>query len=318
MRNKIKWTESMIKDILDLYESNTYKEISKIINSKYKVKTTSNSIRKAYERYKYPSLQIKNKENAPNILILDIETSPILGNVWTLWNNNLGLNQVKKDWHVMSWSAKWYREDEVMYEDQRNAKNIENDKKILKPLWKLLDKADIVVTHNGKAFDIKKLNARFILNGMQPPSSFRNIDTKLVAKKHFGFTSNKLAYLTDKLCTKYKKLSHGKFPGQELWTQCQRGNLEAWEEMKVYNEYDVLSLEELYEVMLPWDDTINFTIYFEDDRCSCGSTNIKKNGIYYTNSTKYQKYKCGDCGKEYRDTKSIKAEKKLRNTNRRG
>lgn len=318
MRNKIKWTESMIQDILDLYESNTYKEISKIINSKYKVKTTSNSIRKAYERYKYPSLQIKDKENTPNILILDIETSPILGNVWTLWNNNLGLNQVRKDWHVMSWSAKWYREDEVMYEDQRNAKNIENDKKILKPLWKLLDKADIVVTHNGKAFDIKKLNARFILNGMQPPSSFRNIDTKLVAKKHFGFTSNKLAYLTDKLCTKYKKLSHGKFPGQELWTQCQRGNLEAWEEMKVYNEYDVLSLEELYEVMLPWDDTINFTIYFEDDRCSCGSTNIKKNGIYYTNSTKYQKYKCGDCGKEYRDTKSIKAEKKLRNTNRRG
>lgn len=316
--NLIKWNDNMIKDLLKLYNNYTYKEISDYINAKYKVKTTSNSVRKAYERYKYPVIKKVDKTEAPNILILDIETSPILGNVWTLWNNNLGLNQMVKDWHIMSWSAKWYKEDKVMYQDQRNAKNIEDDKTILKPLWKLLDKADIVVTHNGKSFDIKKINARFILNGMRPPSSFRNIDTKLLAKKHFGFTSNKLAYLTDKLCKNYKKLSHGKFPGQELWTQCQRGNKEAWDEMKVYNEYDVLSLEELYEVMLPWDDSINFTIYFEDDRCSCGSTNIKKNGIYYTNATKYQKYKCADCGKEYRDSTNIKVEKNLRITNKRG
>ena len=60
---------------------------------------------------------------------------------------------------------------------------------------------------NRKAVDNKKLNARFMLNGMQPPSSFRNIDTKILAKRYFGFTSNKLAYLTDKLCKKYKKLN---------------------------------------------------------------------------------------------------------------
>lgn len=318
MSNKVKWTDRMISDLLNMYDNYTYSEISEYFKSKYKINISPNSLRKAYARYKFPIIEKSIKENVPNILILDIETSPILGNVWTLWNNNLGLNQMVKDWHIMSWSAKWYREDEIMYEDQRNSKNIEDDKKILKKLWDLLDKADIVVTHNGKAFDIKKINARFILNGMKPPSTFRNIDTKLLAKKHFGFTSNKLAYLTDKLCTKYKKLDHGKFPGQELWTQCQRGNKEAWEEMQLYNEYDVLSLEELYEVLIPWDDSINFTIYYEEDRCSCGSTSYKKSGIYYTNSSKYQKYKCTSCGKEYRDKAPIKVEKELRVTNRKG
>ena len=318
MAKRVKWTDEMIEDLLAMYESHTYDQISAHMFNYHGKDISPNSVRKAYERYKLPIIEKSKREKGPNILILDIETSPILGNVWTLWNNNLGLNQMVKDWHIMSWSAKWYREDKVMYQDQRNAKNIEDDKKILKPLWKLLDKADIVVTHNGKSFDIKKINARFILNGMTPPSSFRNIDTKILAKRHFGFTSNKLAYLTDKLCKKYKKLNHGKFPGQELWTQCQRGNKEAWDEMKVYNEYDVLSLEELYEIMLPWDDSINFTVYFEDDRCSCGSTNIKKNGIYYTNASRFQKYKCADCGKEYRDRTNIKVEKNLRNTNRRG
>ena len=311
------WSEHMVDFLLKNYEEYTYFDLTKLINKKFKSDFTENAVRKAYERYRYPVKEIAKKENSPKILILDIETSPLLGNVWGLWNNNVSLNQLEKDWHIMSWAAKWYREDSVMYADQRKEKRFENDKSILKKMWKLLDEADIVVSHNGKAFDIKRLNSRFILNGMNPPSSFRNIDTKILAQKHFGFTSNKLAYLTDKLCKKYKKLSHAKFPGQELWTQCLKGNMDAWDEMERYNKYDVLSLEELYEVLIPWDDTINYTVYYEEDVCSCGSTNLVKNGFYYTNASKFQKYKCKDCGAEYRDkTNLIKKEKRL--TNRRG
>lgn len=316
--SKIKWTQSMINMLLNLYDKCTYDEIAQKISKKFKLHISANCARKAYERYRYPIMDKSKKENGPKILIFDIETSPLLGNLWSLWQNGIGLNQLEKDWYVMSWSAKWYGSEEVMYMDQRNAKNPEDDKKILKELWKLLDQADIVISHNGRKFDVPKLNARFILNGMKPPSSFRNIDTCAIAKRHFGFTSNKLEYLTDKLCVKYKKLKHGRFPGQSLWTECQRGNKEAWKEMEEYNKYDVLSLEELYEVMVPWDDKINFTVYFEDDRCSCGSTNIVRNGIYYTNANKYQKYKCSDCGKEYRDRTAADSTKQLRNTNRRG
>src|SRR5271165_5802739 len=140
----------------------------------------------------------------PKVLVLDIETAPLLGYVWSIWEQNVALNQINSDWHVLSWAAKWLGDspDKMLYMDQRNAKNIEDDTKILEEIWRLLDEADVVITQNGKSFDIKKLNARFAINGMQPPSSFKQIDTKIIAMKHFGFTSNKLEYMTDKLCVK--------------------------------------------------------------------------------------------------------------------
>ena len=312
MAKKVEWTEEMKDRLLDLYESSTYKEISSIINKEFKVKTNANLVRKAYERYKLPVIGIGKREDAPKILLFDIETVPVTAYVWGLWNNNVGLNMIESDWHVLSWAAKWYGSDEVMYEDQRNAKVFEDDSKILKKIWQLLDEADIVVGQNSKKFDVKKLNARFIQHGMQPPSSFRQIDTLLIAKRHFGFTRNKLQYMTDKLCTKYKKSGHAKFPGFMMWSECMKGNLEAYKEMEDYNKLDVLSLEELYEKLMPWDDSINFSVYFEDDVCSCGSTDFKKAGFYYTNASKFQKYRCKNCGAEYRDKKNLLKDKKFR------
>lgn len=243
------------------------------------------------------------------VLLLDIETAPILGYVWGLWDNNVALNQIASDWHILSWSAKWLDApaSQIIYMDQRNSANIEDDKKLLVKIWKLLDEADVVITQNGKSFDHKKLNARFILNGMQPPSSFRYIDTLILAKKHFAFTSNKLEYMSDKLCTKYKKLKHSEFGGFELWKACLAGNIKAWKEMERYNKHDVLSLEELYTKLIPWDNNLNFNVYSDssDHKCTCGSKDFVKRGFFYTNSGKYQRYKCVKCGSETRDRKNL-------------
>lgn len=244
----------------------------------------------------------------PKILALDIETAPMLAHVWGLYDQNVGLNQIESDWHILAWCAKWVGESKVYYQDQRNSKNIEDDKKILQGIWKLIDEADIILTQNGRAFDEKKLNARFILNGMKPPSGYKSIDTKLIASKKFGFTSNKLEYLTSKLCTKFKKLSHKKFPGFELWRECMKGNKQAWSEMERYNKADVLSLEELYTKLQPWDSSINFNMYQDSKElvCACGSTDIKRNGHFYSATGKYQRYKCDACGAELRDRKKNK------------
>lgn len=252
----------------------------------------------------------------PKILCLDIETCPVLGFVWALFDQNIALNQIKSDWHLLSWSAKWYTNEngevfgphnKIMYMDQRKVKNIENDKELLKAIWKLMDEADIILTQNGRAFDQKKLNARFILNGLKPPSSFKHIDTYRIAKKHFAFTSNKLEYMTDKLCTKYKKLKSKKFSGFELWKECLAGNQAAWKEMERYNKYDVLSLEELYHKLSPWDSTINFNLYHDSEEhiCSCGSKDHSKNGFAYTSSGRYQRYLCDRCGKETRSKQNL-------------
>lgn len=238
----------------------------------------------------------------PKILIFDIETAPIIAYVWSIWEQNVGLNQIQKDWHVLSWSAKWLDEPEskIMYMDQRNSKTVENDKPILQGIWDLLDEADIVITQNGKAFDQKKLNARFIINGFQPPSSFRHIDVKQLASKHFGFTSNKLEYMTDKINKKYKKLKHEKFSGFELWRECLKGNLAAWREMEKYNKYDVLALEELYKKIIPWDSSINFNVYRDQHSpiCVCGVKDFYKNGHRFTETGKFQRFRCGNCGRE--------------------
>jgi uncharacterized protein YprB with RNaseH-like and TPR domain len=249
-----------------------------------------------YEKFTKSSPAVK-------ILFFDVETAPMAGSVWSLWNNNVSLNQLERDWYVLSWAAKWQHEDEVMYQDKSSSWDNEDDSELLLGIWQLLDEADIVVGQNSKAFDEKKLNARFILNGMKPPSSYRSIDTLEIAKKHFGFTSNKLEYMTHNLCKKYKKLNHGTFAGFELWKECLRGNPEAWAEMQDYNKFDVLALEELYNILRPWyKQHPNLNIYREDtnNKCVCGSDNFCHSGYHYTNMSKFDKWKCEDCGAEVR------------------
>lgn len=245
----------------------------------------------------------------PKVLILDIETSPLLSYCWGLFDQTIPLNQIHQDWFVLSWSAKWLGDppSKTMYMDQRDAKNIENDKKILKALWKLIDEADIVISQNGRRFDIPKLNARFISHGFQPPSSFKHIDILQVTRRKFGFTSHKLEYMTNKLCVKYKKQKHRKYPGFELWKECLSGNLEAWQSMENYNKYDVLSLEELYNIVIPWDNSINFNLYTDEETntCKCGSTKFNSKGYHYTATGKFKRYKCVKCGAEQRSRKNL-------------
>lgn len=261
----------------------------------------------------------KIKRDLPRILLLDIETCPMEAYVWGLWDVTVGLSMLKEDWSVLSWAAKWLGDspDKIMYEDVSGQKNLRDDKKVLKRMWKLLDEADIVVGQNSTSFDIKKLNARFIQNGMKPPSSFKQYDTKRMAKRYFSFTSNKLEYMTDKLCTKYKKLKHGKFPGFALWREFLNRNPEVILEMEEYNRYDVLSLEELFLKLLPWDSTIDWNGYIDNSDihiCTCGSIDFNKKGFHHTNTGKYQKYVCNHCGKESRDRTNLLSKEKRKNT----
>jgi hypothetical protein len=253
--------------------------------------------------------RVTTKNNGPKVLILDIETAPIVAHCWGLWDQNIGLNQIKKDWHLLSFTAKWLGDapNKAIYMDQRNSKNIEDDKKLLDKIWELLDSCDILLTQNGKKFDHKKVNSRFVLNGMKPPSSYKHIDTLVIAKKHFGFTSNKLEYMSDKLCVKYKKQTKRKFAGFELWKECLAGNKAAWAEMEKYNRYDVLALEELYHKLIPWDNSIDFNVYSDglETVCKCGSKDFNKKGFFFSPVGKFQRFKCNDCGAETRSRKNL-------------
>src|SRR6185312_1286092 len=237
------------------------------------------------------------------VLVFDIETAPVLAYVWGLKDQNVAVNQINRDWYVIAWAAKWLGApaSEVMYMDQRAAKDIEDDKKILGALWKLLDEADIVVTQNGKNFDGPKLNARFIMHGMRPPSPYKHLDTYQIARNAAKFTSNKLEYLTDKLCTKYKKLEHAKFPGFSLWKECLLGNIKAWDEMRKYNKHDVLATEELYMKLRAWAPQNAPRVYnighLLSQCATCGAEGrMESRGYSYMRVSRFRSMRCKNCG----------------------
>lgn len=247
----------------------------------------------------------KKKENTPQkgprIVTLDIETAPIESYHWGLWDQNIGLEQINVEWTILSFSAKWLGEKEVHYMDTsgRGAGKVRDDKPLLQALWDILNEADIVIAQNGQSFDIKKINARLIMNGFKPYSPIKVIDTKIVAKKNFAFTSNKLEWMSKHLTTT-KKLKHKLFPGFELWQQCLKDNPKAWAEMKSYNVADTVATEELYLRMRPWiEGHANVAAYseMEEMMCpKCGSKHVQKRGKSYTQTGEYHRFQCTDCG----------------------
>lgn len=246
----------------------------------------------------------------PKILFVDIETSPLLVYTFGVNDQYVSTDQIYQDWNILSYCAKWGHENKVIYRDLSSTRDKTNDKALVKDLWKLLNEADVVIGQNLDRFDKKKINARIIFHGMQPPSFYKTIDTLKINRKNFGFTSNKLAYVTEFLDTKRKKLKHKKFPGLDLWKECLKNNPEAWEEMQEYNINDVLSLEDLYRKVAPWDSSVNFGVYRPGNvtQCdACGSVNIIRKGHYYTSVGKYQKWRCKDCGHETYEGKNLAA-----------
>lgn len=252
--------------------------------------------------------------NKPKILLIDIETSFLLAQIWSLWNANTPMDRVIQDTHVLCWCAKWLDSDEYyvdsLHYHKLYDKDKTNDKKVLESLWKLLDEADVVIGHNGDNFDIKTLNSRFVQQGMMPPSAYRTMDTLKIAKSNFKFTSNRLDNL-GRILGVGRKVDTGGF---SLWQQIvQYHNRKAFDKMVEYNEQDVFLLEEVYNKLKAWDKKhIIISNYgdLEYTSCTrCGSTHIKRNGHYYTNTQKYQMYYCKDCGGSMRSSKAEKRDK---------
>lgn len=230
-------------------------------------------------------IQQKTPTKGPRILFLDIETRQLTLEGFGLFNQNFSLEQIAEDWSILSFSAKWFDCDEVMYYDV--SENTEDE--ILEKIYTLFEEADFIVAHNGKRFDLKKIRARMIARGFKPHSPVRMIDTLLIARKEFAFTSNKLQYLTNLLCKKHKKSSHTKFPGFSLWREFIRGNPEAVQEMREYNCIDVTSLQELYEIIAPWSSTLPVFEVYEDELSDMSDWEMT--GYCYTNLAKYEQYR---------------------------
>jgi hypothetical protein len=253
----------------------------------------------------------KRQAGGPKILIFDLENTPMEGYFWNLWPNMISTDAVTRDWHLLSYSAKWLFEEEIISEvlTPKEVKN-EDDRRLAQSIWALLDEADIAVAYNGIAFDFKRCNTRFLKNQMLPPSYFVPVDPILTAKKKFDISSNKMDYVSE-FIDGDRKL-HTNF---SLWARCLDGEEDALDEMEIYNRQDVIVLETIYLNFLPWmENHPNMNVFYTDNvsRCpQCASTKLDFSGkVYPTLTNLYPAYRCLDCGYRGRERKGILSKEK--------
>lgn len=236
----------------------------------------------------------------PKILLFDLEVSPMKAYVWERWRQNISLDQTISENFIIAWSAKWLYDSKIMGDVLTPEEIIhEDDFRIVKNLWELINEADIVIAHNAKHADIPWMNSRFIMHNMIPPKPYLVVDTLEVSRKQFGFSSNKLDALAG-----YFNIPHKLETGFQLWKSCMEGDEQSLKYMLEYNNRDVLILEEVYLKLLPWIKSHpNISMLVQKDCCShCGSDEYEllEGQYYYTSVGKYQLYRCKHCGTVFR------------------
>ena len=189
-------------------------------------------------------------DGEPNIKVIDIEVAPLLGHAWGRYETNI--IEEERGWYMLSiaWKTLGSRKTHVLaLPDFKGYKeHPEDDRKLLEAVRGLLDEADVLIGQNICRYDLRKINARLLVHGMEPPRPYMTIDTLKIARRYFMFDSNKLDDLGKQLGVGRKLKTHGK----DTWLGCMRGDMNEWRNMKRYNKQDVELNEKVFEKMLPW------------------------------------------------------------------
>lgn len=240
---------------------------------------------------------IKSK---PKILLLDIETLPNKGTFWDCKINGgyLSSDNIIEERSMICASTKWVGVP-GMRTYQISAQDPRNDLAVVQSVQEEINEADAVVAHNGDNFDLPWVRTRGIYHKLVPQAPAIQIDTRKIAKRVFNFNSNRLVYLAEFL--KLGKKIKTEF---ELWKDVDAGDEKALTKMVRYNRRDVVLLERVYKVLLPYvSPQINARLFDPRAECpNCGTDHVQRRGYAYTTQRKYARYQCmaPGCGAWYR------------------
>ncbi len=235
------------------------------------------------------------------ILTLDIETSPIQAYTWDTFNTNISNVQVIEPSRILMFGYKWNFQKKAQVITEWGSGGHSG---MVDEMWTMLDEADIIVTYNGKSFDIPHINRELILAGLTPPSPYAHVDLYRVVRSKFKFTSGKLEWIVKQLGIG-EKMTH---EGFDLWKKVLAGDPVAKRKMEKYCARDVGITEGLYYELLPWISAHpNVTLITGDVAActTCSSTNLQKRGLQRTNTFTFQRYQCNSCGSYSRERQSM-------------
>ena len=260
------------------------------------------------------------EEKKPKILLYDLETSMIKSYHWGLWNQNISIDAIIEDWYVICWSAKWLGTDEIINssvhtEGYKKGRTRDNESSVILKLWKLVDEADILIAYNGKKFDRKKMNAKFLEYGLPEPSPYKVIDPMLICKGNFALTSNKMDFVVKYI----NDVDEGKLKTNlQLWIDAMNDDTIALDRMQEYCDEDINVLERVYLAVRHWDKNApNLALHYDDDkpRCNaCGSSDLSPipNKTSNTNLSRFSIVRCNGCQKILRTRDNLLSKEKRR------
>ncbi len=185
-------------------------------------------------------------KNVPRVLYFDSENAPNLAVVWDIHEQRISYKDLVQHWFFISIQWSWDDSDKVsayslLNDTERFKRDYTDDYAVVKKAHEIISKADIIVGHNIKGHDLKKLQAKIIEHKLPPLKIPLIVDTYTWSKKH-GFTSRKLGDLCSKLGL-VDKLSHE--PG--LFLQAALGNAKAIRKIVKYGIGDIPTVRELYK-----------------------------------------------------------------------
>lgn len=234
------------------------------------------------------------------VLFYDIENIGILG--WTFGPvYEAQILHIEHYPHLLTVAWKWLDEPKAhvlgLDDFQTYQEDGCNDLELVKHVHELFNQADVVIAHNGNSFDQKMMGARFLYHRLGPPTPFKQLDTKVLAKRYARLTSNSLDNIGDFMGTG-RKLKHGDF--EEFWLGAHSGDVKQLKLMKKYNKIDVKRLEQWYLELRPYIENHPSIAVHEGrpNACrNCGGTKIYA-GMKYraTNQNLYQYFRCQSCG----------------------
>lgn len=195
---------------------------------------------------------------------------------------------------------KWHHEIskysvKITDDPKRFKKNFRDDYIVAKKLHDLMTEADVIVAHNGDAFDIKHSNTLFSKHGLGPVPETKSIDTLKAARKYFKFAGNDL----DSLSRRFGGPGKAERPDWKIVTE---GNADEINRAARYCMKDVVELERVFINIRSFIRRLPYLAKAGDvTEChACGSKRVQKRGGGFDGRKPYTRVRCVECGHEHK------------------
>lgn len=242
----------------------------------------------------------------PRIVFYDIETTHNLAAIFRLYDDFTSHENIIQERYIVCAAWKVLGEEKVHAVSTLDNPKLykadpHNDRHVVETLHRVLGEADVIVGHNGDAYDIKFTEGRMIAHGLPPLPPIPSIDTLKIAKSRLLLNCNKLDYIA-----RYLGLGRKVKTDNSLWLRILKGDKAAIREMVSYNKHDVILLEKVFLKLRPYAaNYINRQLFGLTGCPRCGSTHVQSRGTHKAISRTYQRFQCQKCFGWFRSVKPV-------------